>query len=209
MTTTLDTSRLSWKTRFRMVDSMSGMKTAGGSRRHVATAQARVSSYPVAGRRASTRSQRWHSAIAQRGRLGTVCVLPQSAHVIVTSVAECKRNSRVEFALTNEIGKCVRRQCRETPCPDGRGSAVLLLIRRKDVEHAPSGVTQSAEVAVVECQDVGALVTLSQNNDRCVRETDFEVTVLVHEQSGLFDIALVEGRQLVDAAGHFIEQQEL
>src|SRR5437762_138150 len=46
MTGTLETSRLSWKTRLLMVRSISGMKTAAGSRMKTATAQAKVREEP-------------------------------------------------------------------------------------------------------------------------------------------------------------------
>src|SRR6266487_2224347 len=84
MTGTLETRRLSPKTRFLIVESISGSKTAGGSRIRIAIAHESEIAFPDSDRRASRRSQRWHSAKPPTGRSGIAWVAPQSAQVIVT-----------------------------------------------------------------------------------------------------------------------------
>jgi hypothetical protein len=58
MTGTLETSLLSPKTRFLIVEDISGRKIAGGSRMRIAIALANEIAFPDADRRARRRSQR-------------------------------------------------------------------------------------------------------------------------------------------------------
>src|SRR5438309_11630011 len=97
MTGTLVTRRLSPKTMFLIVDPISGRNAAKGSRITTAIAHANAIALPVADRRASNRSHRWHSAVPPAGRSGMACVAPQSAQVTVT---------------LNHGGRCKRSACR-------------------------------------------------------------------------------------------------
>jgi tryptophan-rich sensory protein len=104
-----------------IVESINGMKTAGQISTKTAAAHASGTSNPTRERRASRRSQRWHSAIPPGGSAGMTCVAPQSAQVIVVA----KRGGLVQEEFPSPLLVCLRS---ETISAVRTAAAIIVLI---------------------------------------------------------------------------------
>src|SRR6185436_11455106 len=80
---------------------------------------------------------------------------------------------------------------------------------RKNAKTSAAGKAKGVEVAVIEREDVAAVVTLGQNDERGIGESDVDVAVGLDHPSRLRDVADVERREVVRPASHVLEKQQL